>query len=748
MAANAAVSALLKPTAEHGRNAFPLDTKQVYSQKSGQIIPVKCFHFIPNDYFDMQISDFSLTFPMQTAPFLRGRKEFSVYSVYYNAVWSLFNQYQAGKNDDKTSVFGYRPKLVEPRISLFSLYMRCFHQWTYYMFYEHILPWVYSGGQPDWAQTGFLDAQFNNNYTYPSYNDGGSTTISFGVSSSDWSTNSVLRLTTPEFGYDNPSNMPASMITNGFVMKDIVGHFRVYNWVRKLDMLGYGNIYPILSHYERQIVNLLSITTSDWSTVSTQVNNYALVCAITLAQMCHTISSDSSSAIVKRVNVYPICAYNLVFYHFFRNSYYDTGYAPTNYNVDFIVTQEIPSGNATGMIPLYNFEYRFLDIEYHQWKKDTFTAVLPDTQFGAVSDVSISSSALININGSASLNGSTGSDFGRWSNYQSSEPLDGGVNVRTNASLANLVSDGSFPRNIEHTHSIDGTAQISSLATASFTGSFDVIALKRAELLQNYRQQMMRAGNKTSDVFRALYGSSVSSEHEDDIIPRFLDTFGEDIFVDPVTATANTGSENMNGQLGDIASRAKLNGQSQHIKFNAGGNFGCILVLSYVVPTAEYNSYMLDPHLKELTPQAHYIPQFDKFGLEPIYSDELNMLYPQNRLAVLGYGPAYHHKKSMVDQVHGAFCSFLSLLTRTDQHDIGTRNINYVGEFNNWVSPRTDMQSRTNTLIRDFYINPSVLDNVFVRAAGADIADDQFICNTFFDVKTTRMMSKVGLIDF
>lgn len=125
----------------------------------------------------------------------------------------------------------------------------------------------------------------------------------------------------------------------------------------------------------------------------------------------------------------------------------------------------------------------------------------------------------------------------------------------------------------------------------------------------------------------------------------------------------------------------------------------------------------------------------------------MKCLLPLEFLQVLGYAPAYHYKKSAFDQVHGAFCSY-AIPPRRLSADTSFARINYLGEFNNWVSPRTDMQGREVTLIRDFYINPSVLDNVFVRAAGADQADDQFICNTYFEVNSTRAMSKVGLIDF
>ena len=119
-------SALQKPVAQHGRNVFPLDNNHAFSMKAGHITPVKALHFKPKDYFDIKISDFSITFPMNTAPFLRGRKETALYSVYYNAIWSLFNQYQATRSDPKSSAFANvstnLQNLAEPRIALFELY--------------------------------------------------------------------------------------------------------------------------------------------------------------------------------------------------------------------------------------------------------------------------------------------------------------------------------------------------------------------------------------------------------------------------------------------------------------------------------------------------------------------------------------------------------------------------------------------------------------------------------------------------
>lgn len=720
MASNVAAQALLKPTSDHGRNTFPLDSRQVYSQKAGHITPVKCFHYEPGTYLDIQAHDFTLTFPMQTAPFLRGRKEFSFYSVYYNAVWSLYNQYQGTRQDPKTSAFGVNPKLSEPRIALWDMYFATISQWFYYFIYEYWIPYYlkyinndYVNNNMDYyisvVRNEFFNSEFRNGLevqvSFEAPLDGEMTSYQFG-----FDITGVLNLAPVNKSYLPVFESEIYDNVNTFFLKDyctdIVGHFRVYDWVRKLDMLGYGNIYPVLKDLERTVIPRLE-STDELINVQNRVSADIYHAFSYLFSSCVKDDTPSGQRIYKMVNLYPICAYNSIFYHFFRNSYYDLQYYPHNYNLDFVSTNsDFGDYNIVGM---RNFSLRFLDIEYHQWKKDTFTAVLPDTQFGAVSFISIS--------------GVTGSDLGRVSTGSSlaSSPIS------VSTENGNFVQQGySY---LSHTHDI--------------SSSFDVIALKRAEMLQEYRQQLLRAGNKTSDVFRAIYGKAASSEHEDDIIPRFLDTFGEDIFVDPVQSTANTGDSNPNGQLGDIAARGKFRGDSGHIKFNAGGNFGLILCLSYVVPVSEYNSYLLDKHVLELTPEDHFIPNFENLGLEPIYTDELNSLLPMTDMQVLGYAPRYHHKKSDIDLIHGAFCSWVP-----DVDNQLSQLTGLFGDFNNWVSPRTDLQNRVSTSKRDFYINPSVLDNIFVRAAGADQADDQFICNTFFEVNAVKAMSKIGLINF
>lgn len=769
MAKDSVASVLLKPKAERGRNVFPLDNRQVYSIRAGQITPVRAQHFIPGDHYEISAHDFSMSFPMNTAAFLRGRKETCFYSVYYSSVWSLFNQYMATRQDPKTSAFGAEPKLQEPRIPLIELYGAAFVQLFFYFAWKYYVEVIVdtNGDYANMMAAGVsresilsrLKYLFDNSTTLLQDNGGVCSFHFEDTSPVDYmgqAVNYYLQMPFPTdyldytkfFDYETivPRGFSAQDGTLEEICYDVVGHFRVFSYVRKLDMLGYGNIYPLFKVAESKIIALSHADIDDYRTAFYGVLNWLYS---KLVEICYTFGGtlkNPTNVVPKYVNLYSICAYNSVFYHFFRNSFYDLNYQPFDYSLDFVSSDFSNSYGTYNVVSINDFTWRFLDIEYHQWKKDVFTSVFPDTQFGAVSGLQIN-------NGSLSIPSfKTSNDNGQWAPVNSGFNFVTGQNVTISANqnrsgTLRVTDSDNISSQIGHRHTI------SDLTVNSTSTNFDVISLKRAELLQDYRQTLMRAGNKTSDIFRALYGGEPSSEHVDDIIPRFLETFGEDIFVDPVTATASTDSE-VNGTLGDLSARGKFRGDSKEFKFNAGKNFGVILCLTYLVPDAEYNSYLLDKHNLELSPEAHFLPPYENFGLEPVFSDELNMLKPANKTVNMGYSARYYHKKMALDLVHGAFCSCPAGFSDADvapwpnpRWNLDS-TFNWFGEFNHWVSPRTDLQAQIVTRVRRFYINPSVLDNVFVRAVSPDIADDQLICNTYFVIKSTRELTKAGLINF
>lgn len=681
----------IKPTEKCARNAFDLGNKHVYSAKAGMIVPVKAIHTVPGDHFEIKISDFTQTFPMNTAAFLRGRKEFALYFIPYKQSWSNFNQYMATREDVYSS--NMNAITYEPRMSLYDILSICLEFAAVYA-HDIVMPKVYHDRATD---HGILNIDFNRAYTPLVLINGFYNKTSIALKASQY-------------------------------LYDVFGYPRWNNVLRKLDMLGYGNHFPYIDNfikgYESAITVTKTITQSNFESIlNTQIAS---------------AKKDIDKLKNRYVNLYPITSYNKVFYDMFRNSYYELDYDVRNYNLDF----KLCNSAATSIVQVQDIPVTFFDIQYHQWKKDLFTAVLPDTQFGAVSLLP-SSGSTGNV---VFTSTETSTDTGRWN---SSGDWPERSNVTTNSDSNNrFLSSGNNV--LSHTHTVTGGATLNGVTT-----SFDVLALKRAEALQGYRQALLRAGNKTSDVFRAVFGRA--PRYDEDAHPYFIDAFGEDIFVDAVVSTAETNlekSDSSSGKLGDLGGRALMNGTSDTIKFDSS-DFGIILVVQYIVPQSEYNSYMLDPHLANLTPEDHWIPAFENLGFSPVIGEYLNNLVGQSNSLlnrVIGYVPRYFEFKSDVDKVHGSFCEIAStsLLRGTSSNGVSLVEhvASYSGELTHWVTPRSDMQATSTTLTRNFYVDPAVLDNVFLVAADGTYSTDQFICNTYLDVKAVRPLSVLGLPNF
>lgn len=684
----------IKPTEKCARNAFDLGNKHVYSAKAGMIVPVKAIHTVPGDHFEIKISDFTQTFPMNTAAFLRGRKEFALYFIPYKQSWSNFNQYMATREDVYSS--NMNAITYEPRMSLYDILSICLEFAAVYA-HDIVMPKVYDDRATD---HDILDIDSNRAYT-------------------------PLVLTNGFY------NKTSTALKASQYLYDVFGYPRWNNVLRKLDMLGYGNHFPYIDNFIKGYESAITVTK-----IITQSNFESI-----LKTHIDSAKRDIDKLKNRYVNLYPITSYNKVFYDMFRNSYYELDYDVRNYNLDF----KLCNSASTSIVQVQDIPVTFFDIQYHQWKKDLFTAVLPDTQFGAVS--------LLPSSGSAGnivfTNTETSNDLNRWTATNGNWPVGTDVKTNTDGNYKSLVSKDNSQA-LFHTHTISGSASLTGITT-----SFDVLALKRAEALQGYRQALLRAGNKTSDVFRAVFGRA--PRYDEDAHPYFIDAFGEDIFVDAVVSTAETNldkSDSTSGKLGDLGGRALMNGTSDTIKFDSS-DFGIILVVQYIVPQSEYNSYMLDPHLANLTPEDHWIPAFENLGFSPVIGEYLNNLVSQpisNLNRVVGYVPRYFEFKSDVDKVHGSFCEIAStsILRGTSSNGViyAEHVASYSGELTHWVTPRSDMQATSTTLTRNFYVDPAVLDNVFLIAADGTYSTDQFICNTYIDVKAVRPMSVLGLPNF
>lgn len=718
-----------KPTAHYPRNVHDFSARRVYTSKAGLIEAVKPIDTLPNEHIQIDVSDFLQSMPLATSAFLRGRREFAFYYVPYTQLWSNFGQYIAQRKDRYSSAM--KDTKFEPRISLKKLY--------------------------EWCAIAMLcDIVINHNSRHR-YSVDGLTSVNeslpFGQNPEFSFT---YRTVTAHKKFNNFSSQFTKVENDDIVnynptfgefMNDRFGIPRWSNMIRKLDLLRYGNLVPVFSPFYDFLVDADSKPDEELGDSNIFRSHW-----LAFTQAFETIPDNYY------VEPYRLLAYNKIYYTFFRNSFYELDYYVGDFNVDFLTCSTLESS----VIPISSLSVQFLDMFQHQWKKDLFTSLMPDTQYGAVSELTFDVNNLV---GDGTRIGSVANPYVRgtgipisWKgskNPSQPSPIDAEFSHDGNGNYQPLDIDGNPLKNDNSSNSgqlvLTVVESTSGPLGITGTGSFDVLALRRAEAIQGYRQTLLRCGNKTKDIMVGLFG--VEPVWESDHDPDFIDAFGYDFAVDRVVSTAQTNEslETYDGKLGDLGGYiAKLGNTNHTIKYTTRGDYGVIMPVCYNVFESEYNSYNIDPNILALTPEDHGIPDFMNLGFVPVTRRVLSNLPPRLSLTsadldkVLGYSTPYYEKKLDIDVVHGIFNSFNSILEDENQR----YPVQYFGDFAHWVAPRSDMQSALVTTVKQFYIDPRVLNGNFLLAADGRQETDQFICNTYFKVKRTNWLSHLGLPNF
>lgn len=429
----------------------------------------------------------------------------------------------------------------------------------------------------------------------------------------------------------------------------------------------------------------------------------------------------------KSLTALPIAGYNFIYNRYYRNPYRDepNQYEIQNQNLDFVPCETY----ANSLVDNY-VEYDFISMHYHGWYKDLFIGSLPNQQFGNVSSIGVS--------GSVSVNPSNVKLYDR----SSAQYI---LNSSDSVSITGTQANGVLNASDEHSNSL--TFRVDS-NDGSFTSSFDVLALRRAMALQKWKEYNMRAGYRNSSQQKAQYGVPTPNDYEHDL--QYIDSFESNVMIDEVISTSNTSSPTSgNGNLGEIAGKGIGFGQSKKISFEARVP-GYLYCIAYVIPNADYDAVGFDKSLMRSEPFDHYLPAFENIGMQPITLNQLNAQYGITNQTigntVIGYAPNYYEYKTRVDKCYGAFMDFL--IENAADPGQTPMPVKRPGSLSPWCSHRTDFLRLVQGQFvptESFYVNPSCLDNVFVKSADGWKESDQFMLNLNFDIKAVRPMSVLGL---
>lgn len=410
------------------------------------------------------------------------------------------------------------------------------------------------------------------------------------------------------------------------------------------------------------------------------------------------------------VSVFAFLAYKKFCQDYFRYSQWQDS-SPYLWNIDYFTgtSQQLFTTMPSSGDSYWNNNTMF-DLEYCNWNKDLFMGVLPDTQFGDVAVIDTGGLKSQDLYVEARLSSSETARA-----YLGSKASSSGTDFFINAGTSAVMSDPLI------------------VTMPSVAASFDVLALRRGEALQRWKEISLNVPQNYRAQIKAHFGVDV-----DENMSGMSTYIGGDSSSLDISEVVNT-----NLQSGDSQSEAVIAGKgvgsSQGSEKFEACDWGVLMCIYHNVPLLDYVSSAPDPQLFVTQNTDLPIPELDSIGMQSIpismYSNGDNELATGFLTAdyTMGYLPRYYTWKTSYDYVLGLF-------TTTEKE---------------WVAPITSAvwKNMLSTVVTGsssvtyniFKVNPSVLDSIFQVNADSKWDTDPFLINCAFDVKVVRNLDYSGM---
>lgn len=430
-----------------------------------------------------------------------------------------------------------------------------------------------------------------------------------------------------------------------------------------------------------------------------------------------------------KVSPFPLFAYQKIYQDYFRFSQWEN-LNSSAYNVDYVgdngnskssydFLEGISDANRRGLT-----DTGFLAMRYNNWRKDIFTGVLPNSQFGSVALADAPLSVDESIKTISRLgNAQVGTGFGETFHALQTEAISG--STKMNVSYA----DGSSSTSGKDlsTGLATGETRItgSQLKTANARAQLSILDLRKALATQKLKEITQAHDLTIKDQQKAHWGVTLPDSLSSECI--FIGNVTSDLDINEVVNQNLYGSDN-NG-------RATISGKGTGYDDSRLGSyeakeFGIIMVVYTATPLLDYEAIGTDMQLVKTSVEDFPIPEYDKLGLDTIPSYWLsNCDAVGTPSASYGWLPRYMDFKASVDLVRGEFLQTLKSWVAPVSRDV-LKNTWFSGNVAGW---------------RSFKVNPSVLNPIFGMSVADGTETDQFYVNAYFDVKVQRNLDFSGM---
>jgi hypothetical protein len=301
------------------------------------------------------------------------------------------------------------------------------------------------------------------------------------------------------------------------------------------------------------------------------------------------------------LSVFPFLAYKKFCQDYFRYSQWQSS-SPYLWNIDYYtgVQQQLFSSIPAAGDTYWNNNTLF-DLEYCNWNKDMFMGVLPDTQYGDVASIDTGGLKSQELYVEAKITSSSTSRA-----YLGAKTSPSGSDFSVNAGPSAAQSNPLI------------------VAMPSVAASFDVLALRRGEALQRWKEISLNVPQNYRAQIKAHFGVDVGENMSG------MSTYvGGDSSSLDISEVVNT-----NLQSGDSSSEAVIAGKgvgsSQGSEKFEARDWGVLMCIYHNVPLLDYVPSAPDPQYFVAQNTDLPIPELDSIGMQSIpismYSNSNNEL--------------------------------------------------------------------------------------------------------------------------
>ena len=403
------------------------------------------------------------------------------------------------------------------------------------------------------------------------------------------------------------------------------------------------------------------------------------------------------------VNILPLAAYQKIYCDYFRFEQWEKA-QPYTYNFDYYSGGNILTeyeGSSSDLLSKDNL----FSLRYANYPRDLFMGILPSSQLGSVAMVDVSNltgNTIVSLSGQAGgLVGTIASD-GTTVSLSNNQPLVSGIKPLLIARTSELVS------------------------------KFDILSFRIANAIQRMREIQQCAGQGYKEQLEARWNVKLSTALSDHCT-----------YIGGNSSQINI-SEVLNNNLDSTQSQADIRGKG--VGSGSGSEsfetqeHGILMCIYHSTPVLDYQLTGCDLQLLNTYATDLPQPELDNLGLEalPYFTliNDWTHTQPNNvsEKTILGYVPRYIAYKTDVDFVDGAFLTTLT----------------------SWVTPLTisEIVSKVSLATSTgpwsinygfFKVSPHVLDSIFVTPCDNTVDTDQFLVESFFDVKVVQNLDYDGM---